>query len=43
MSQKVKKGKLDFKPEDLYQAVVVADSFNVRFSPLTEEWPRVST
>ena len=29
-----------FKPEDVLQAVVVADSFNVRFAPLTGGRPR---
>jgi translation initiation factor eIF-2B subunit epsilon len=30
----------DLKPEDFLQAVVIADSFNVRFMPLTNDKPR---
>ena len=30
----------DFKQEELLQAVVIADSFNVRFVPLTNNRPR---
>ena len=41
MTQKEKKNKFDFKSEDLYQAVVIADSFDVRFAPLTLKTPRV--
>ncbi len=32
----------DFKQEDVLQAVVIADSFNVRFAPITNDKPRVS-
>lgn len=32
--------KTDFRQEDALQAVVVADSFNVRFAPLTDRRPR---
>ncbi|KAJ8297595.1 hypothetical protein KUTeg_024126 [Tegillarca granosa] len=31
----------DLKQEDVLQAVVIADSFNVRFCPITEKKPRV--
>jgi translation initiation factor eIF-2B subunit epsilon len=30
------------KPDDVLQAVVLADSFNYRFLPITLEKPRVS-
>lgn len=30
------------KPNDVLQAVILADSFNWRFSPITLERPRVS-
>lgn len=29
------------KQEEILQAVVIADSFNVRFGPVTQEKPRV--
>lgn len=32
----------DLKQEDILQAVVIADSFNVRFGPVTERRPRVN-
>lgn len=31
----------EFKEEEIVQAVVIADSFNVRFAPLTKDRPRV--
>ena len=31
----------DLKQEDILQAVVIADSFNVKFGPITDEKPRV--
>ena len=42
MSSKNKKRE-DFKQEDVLQAVVIADSFNIRFAPITKDKPRVST
>ena len=42
MSSKGKKRE-DFKQEDVLQAVVIADSFNIRFAPITKDKPRVST
>ena len=42
MSSKSKKRE-DFKQEDVLQAVVIADSFNIRFAPITKDKPRVST
>ena len=41
MSAKSKKRE-DFKQEDVLQAVVIADSFNIRFAPITKDKPRVS-
>ena len=40
-SKSKKKGGEVFKQEDIIQAVVIADSFNVRFSPVTHAKPRV--
>ena len=37
-----KKKREDFKQEDVLQAVVIADSFNIRFAPITKDKPRVS-
>lgn len=31
----------DIQQEDVFQAVVIADSFNVRFAPITNEKPKV--
>lgn len=31
----------DFKEEEILQAIVIADSFNVRFAPVTQKRPRV--
>lgn len=31
----------DIEQEDVFQAVVIADSFNVRFAPITNEKPKV--
>ncbi|XP_003382407.1 PREDICTED: translation initiation factor eIF-2B subunit epsilon-like [Amphimedon queenslandica] len=39
-SKVVKKGGKKWNPEDVIQAVVIADSFNFRFLPLTTEKPR---
>lgn len=41
MASKGKKQREDLKQEDVLQAVVIADSFNVRFAPLSFEKPRV--
>ncbi|XP_014668054.1 PREDICTED: translation initiation factor eIF-2B subunit epsilon-like [Priapulus caudatus] len=41
MASKAKKHREELKQEDILQAVVIADSFNVRFTPLTQEKPRV--
>lgn len=41
MSSKKKGPREDFKQEDVLQAVVIADSFNVRFAPITQDKPRV--
>ena len=41
MSAKSKRRE-DFKQEDVLQAVVIADSFNIRFAPITKDKPRVS-
>ena len=40
MSKGAKKGGKKWDPEDVIQAVVIADSFNYRFLPLTIEKPR---
>ena len=32
----------NFRQEEIMQAVVIADSFNVRFAPVTDKTPRVS-
>ena len=42
MASKKKHGREEFKQEDILQAVVIADSFNVRFAPLTTSKPRVT-
>lgn len=31
----------DLRQDEILQAVVIADSFNVRFGPITQEKPRV--
>lgn len=41
MSGKGKQRGADIKQEDILQAVVIADTFNVRFAPITEKKPRV--
>jgi translation initiation factor eIF-2B subunit epsilon len=42
MAPKKKQGaSADFKQEDVLQAVVIADSFNKRFAPITADRPRV--
>ena len=43
MAPKNKARNEDLKQEEILQAVVVADSFNVRFGPVTRQKPRVST
>ncbi|XP_071127634.1 translation initiation factor eIF2B subunit epsilon-like [Mytilus edulis] len=40
MSGKGKQRGADIKQEDILQAVVIADTFNVRFAPITEKKPR---
>lgn len=32
---------VDIKQEEILQAVVIADSFNIRFAPVTNDLPRV--
>merc|ERR1711884_211153 len=39
-SKKKNSQREDFKQEDILQAIVIADSFNVRFAPITENKPR---
>jgi hypothetical protein len=41
MAPKAKGRGTDLKQEDVLQAVVIADSFNVRFAPITQKKPRV--
>ncbi|XP_052825505.1 translation initiation factor eIF-2B subunit epsilon [Octopus bimaculoides] len=41
MAPKQKNARDELKQEDILQAVLLADSFNYRFSPITEEVPRV--
>lgn len=41
MASKKSGGKNTLKQEQVYQAVVIADSFNRRFEPLTLNQPRV--
>ena len=40
-SKKRARGDDQFKQEDVLQAVVIADSFNVRFAPITDNKPKV--
>ena len=42
MSLKHKKQRDVYKEDNVLQALVIADSFNVRFSPVTHKKPRVS-
>ena len=42
MSSRKKQQGDDFKREDVLQAVVICESFNERFAPLTEDRPMVS-
>ncbi len=42
-SKKKSQQREEFKQEDIIQAVVIADSFNVRFAPITHNKPRVSS
>ena len=42
MSRKGKQRGVDIKQEDVLQAVVIADTFNVRFAPITDKKPRVT-
>ena len=41
MSSKQKKNREIYKEEDILHALVIADSFNTRFSPVTLEKPTV--
>ena len=41
MSKKKVSKREEFKQEEVLQAVVIADSFNTRFAPLTHNRPRV--
>jgi len=41
MSKKKSSKREEFKQEEVLQAVVLADSFNIRFAPLTHSRPRV--
>lgn len=42
MASKQKRNRDDYKEEDVLQAIVIADSFNIRFMPVTLQKPRVS-
>ena len=44
MASKKKGGRGDeFKQEDILQAVVIADSFDARFAPISRKTPLVNT